>query len=120
METTWGEIVGSTIPNKVKLYKHENSDFVRIYNLSNNIECILKYKDNLVQPRIYTDLYPSGGTCIGYQYFKREGGVDQYYRLYRFPSGMIIYEHQIHRNNKWKLITQYKFDEINLIWSKTK
>ncbi len=130
METNWAKITknGSTLGEilwflntaKVKLYKHKNSDFVRIHELSNNYEYIHKYKDNLVQPGIFRDLFTSGDTSIGFKYFRREGGVDQYYRLYRHASGKISYIHKIVRNNKWELITEYTFDENDLSWSKTK
>ncbi len=119
IETTHGKIFGGKSTNKVKVYKHENSDFVRIHDLSDNEEYIFRIEGNLVQPGRYRTLFSDGETYIGYRYLARQGGVDQYYRLYRFPSGDIVYEHKIFRNNNWELITQYKFDVKNLTWTKT-
>ena len=119
METTSGKITGNENTDKVKVYKHENSDFVRIHDLSNNQQSIYRFEGNLVQPGRYRCLFPSGATIIGYRYLARQGGVDQYYDLYRYSSGDIDYVHQILRNNNWEIITQYKFDVKNLTWTKT-
>ncbi len=119
METTEGKIFGNKSTDKVKVYKHETRDFVRIHDLSNNQQSIYRIEGNLVQPGRYREFLSSGATTIGYRYLARQGGVDQYYSLFRFLSGNIDYVHQILRNNNWEIITKYKFDVKNLTWTKT-
>ena len=123
-ETTYNKLIdGSDGGNKVRVYKHQGSSFLRCHNIEYNHESIhILQDDETISDGIYRIRFADGDTAIGSRYFRRSGREEgRMYRLYRFIDyGNIYYYDEIYGKDGsgWRDLAKYSFNQETLDWTK--
>ena len=119
-------VYGSDGGPTVKVYKDQDSAFIRCHLIETNHEAIhiLQQNDETIADGIFRDRYASGNTAIGSRYFCKSGREEErVYQLYRFnKSGNIDYDDLIWGKDDggWRRLAKYRFNQETLDWTKLK
>ena len=123
-ETTLNRLIdGSDGGYKVKVYKDQDSAFIRCHDIVFDNEYIhILQNDGIISDGIYRERWADGDTVIGTRYFRRSGREEErQYHLYRWnKSGNIVYHDKIYGkdDSAWRTLARYSFNQETLQWTK--
>ncbi len=73
---------------------------------------------------VYRTKFANGDSSYGTRIFSKidlNGEEDKWWRLMKFANGDIFYQEEIHvidKDDGWRVVTRYKFDDTSLEWIK--